>query len=206
MYQNKKYHKNDARSIFNLIRQNPFATVVSWGSSLIATHIPILTDGDEEDFVLYGHIANNNPMLQALQEGKEVLLIFQSVHGYVSSSWYREKDISTWDYAAVHINAKTQLQSQEELRSCLIRLIERFEKEQENPLFFHDIPQKMIEDHLPRITGFWGRPIKVEAIAKFHQGFAEDDITSITTHLEGQKNPLSRALSTLIKKEHGRDH
>ncbi len=206
MYQNKKYIKNDAHYVFRFIRQYPFATLVLQDDMLIATHIPILAEDNEEELVLYGHIANNNPMVHSLQKEKDILLIFQSAHGYVSSSWYKEKDISTWDYSAVHINAKLHIQSQAELQACLVKLVERFEKDQEHPLFFHDIPKKMIDDHLPHITGFWCKPVKIEAIAKFHQGFARDDIESITTHLQRQGSPLGRELSKLIKKEHGTDH
>lgn len=206
MYQNKKYLKNDQQFIFRFVQEHPFATLVLSGDRLMATHIPVLCRGNEEEFVLYGHIANHNPMVDTLREGKEILLIFHGAHGYVSSSWYKEKDISTWDYSAVHINATLQIQNKADLHDCLINLVTRFEKEQEHPLFFHDIPQKMIDEHLPYITGFWCKPFKVEGIAKLHQGFEADDIKSITAHLEKKDNLSGGELSRLIKKEHGADN
>ncbi len=205
MYQNTKYTKNDKEFIFSFIRQNPFATLVAQGNRLMATHIPVLAQGSPGEFVLYCHTANHNALVQYLLNDREVLLIFQSAHGYVSSSWYREKDISTWDYAAVHINAKIHLQTKTELQESLVKLVHRFEKDQERPLFFQDIPKKMIDEHLSRITGFWCKPFKIEAIAKFHQGFSRDDIQSITTHLEKQNGQFDLELSKLIKKEHGTD-
>lgn len=206
MYQNKKYLKHDQQFIFRFIQEHPFATLVLSGDRLTATHIPVLSRGNEDEFVLYGHIANHNPMVDTLREGKEILIIFHGAHGYISSSWYKEKDISTWDYSAVHINATLQIQSKADLHDCLINLVARFEKEQEHPLFFHDIPQKMIDEHFPYITGFWCKPFKVEGIAKLHQGFEADDIKSITAHLEKKDNLSGGELSRLIKKEHGTDN
>lgn len=206
MYQPKKYKKTDPDYIFRFIREHPFATVVLQGSHLLATHIPVLTDGNAQHFRLFSHIANHNKMLPWLKNGAEALLIFQGAHAYVSSSWYAEKDISTWDYSAVHVNAKITLQSEKELEKSLRQLVSRFEKNQEKPLFYDDIPSKMIEDNFHRITGFWCKPTKIEAIAKLHQGFGQEDINSVIQHLDSQTEPSSSALSRDIQKEHGTEN
>ncbi|MGY5846352.1 FMN-binding negative transcriptional regulator [Salegentibacter sp. HM20] len=199
MYQPKKYKKTGSAYIFNFIKEFPFASFVLNGERILATHIPVLPEGTSEDFLLFGHIANHNEQYQYLKDGTEALLIFQGPQGYVSSSWYKEKDISTWDYSAVHINVRIKLQSGEELEASLKKLVERFEKEQENPLWYEDIPLKMLEDHLPLITGFWCEPIKIEALAKLHQAYDKDDVDSVIRHLNEQGNcPLSNQ----IKKEH----
>lgn len=174
------------------------------GKKLLATHIPLLTQGDPDTFILYGHIARNNAMFPFLENGKEVLLIFAGPHGYISSSWYRKKDISTWDYIAVHINATLRLQTETELEASLAELVARFEEEQEQPVYFNDIPREIIDAHLPGIRGFWCDPIQIEAVAKLHQGFASADVTSILGHLEKQDKPWTRELLTMIKNEN--DH
>ena len=99
----------------------------------------------------------------------------------------------------MHINVKIKLQCREELEASLKKLVERFEKDQEKPLWYEDIPLKMLEDHLPLITGFWCEPIKIEAVAKLHQAYDKDDVSSVIRHLNEQGNcPLSNQ----IKKEH----
>ncbi len=201
MYQPKKYLKKDKQYIYNFIKENPFATFVLRGDRLLATHIPVLIKGPVEDFTLYAHIANHNEQFPFLEDGIEALLIFQGPHGYVSSSWYKEKEISTWDYSAVHVNVRLTLQTQGELEESLENLVHKFESEQEDPLFYKDLPRDMVEDHLPRITGFWCEPFKIEAIAKLHQGFEEDDLKSVTKHLEDRDDPMSCPLSRDIKKE-----
>lgn len=199
MYQPQKYKKEDQAYIFKFIQQHPFAAIVSNGNRLMATHIPILTEGNSKNFKLYSHIANHNDQLKYLNDGDEVLLIFQGAQGYISSSWYEEKDISTWDYSAVHINAKVIRQSSEELEQSLIKLVRRFEKPQPKPLYYEEIPRKMREEHLPLITGFWLEPTKIEAIAKLHQGYKKQDIINVITELESESG--NTELSKNIKDE-----
>lgn len=204
MFQPKKYQKKDPEYIFDFITRHPFATFVLQGEDLLATHIPILVEGTPENFRLYGHIAHSNEQIRHLKEGIEVLIIFHGVHGYVSSSWYKEKDISTWDYSAVHINAVIKLQTDKELETSLENLVRVFERPQKKPLFYKDIPKKMINDHLPLITGFWCQPTKVRAIAKLHQGYDKEDVHSVISNLENSGNRMSSELSKNIKEEHDR--
>ncbi|WBL22825.1 FMN-binding negative transcriptional regulator [Zunongwangia sp. HRR-M8] len=202
MYPPKKYQKEHPEFIFDFIKNNLFATMVSNAQNLIATHIPVLTEGTAEDFRLYAHIANHNEQLKSLKNDTEVLFIFQGANAYVSSSWYAEKDISTWDYSAVHINAKIKIQTSEELENSLEKLVNTFENRQKTPLFYKDIPKQMLQDHLPLITGFWAAPFKIQGIAKLHQSYSEEDIISSVEHLE--KGTLSdKQLAKDLKKENG---
>ncbi|WP_029036657.1 FMN-binding negative transcriptional regulator [Salinimicrobium xinjiangense] len=206
MFRQQKYLKKDPQYIYDFIQQHPFATFVLQGEELLATHIPVLITGTPEKFLLYGHIAEANEQYKFLKDGLEALLIFQGAHGYVSSSWYKDMNISTWDYSAVHVNVKLKLQSREELENSLQNLIQKFEKDQRCPIYYKDLPDDMVEDHLPLITGFWCEPVKVQAIAKLHQGFEKDDVESVRRHLEERQDPLSSKLSENLKKEHGTDH
>jgi len=169
------------------------------GTDLLATHIPILVKGTPDNFQLYSHIANHNEMHSFLKEDTKVLLIFQGAHGYVSSSLYQEKDISTWDYSAVHISATLQKQNLSELKTSLATLVNHFESKEEQPLTFQSLPKQMVEDHLPLITGFWLQPYQIKAIAKHHQGAKTQDVKNVVKHLKKVGNhPLAEDL----KKEH----
>jgi len=203
MYQPKRYKKEDPEYIYDFIEQHPFATMVIRGDQLLATHIPVLITGTPLDFTLYAHIANHNEQFDYLKDGIEALLIFQGAQGYVSSSWYKEKNISTWDYSAVHVNVKLKLQSRDELANSLSKLVHKFEKNQESPLYFEDYPHDMVEDHIKEITGFWCHPVRVQAIAKLHQGYDKDDVISVTKNLEKGTCPVTGDLAQNIKKEHG---
>lgn len=203
MYKTKKYQKEDKDYIFDFINHHPFATFIINGNSLLATHIPVLTKGNSEDFLLYGHIADTNEQYDFLKDEVEGLLIFKGPDAYVSSSWYSEKNISTWDYAAVHVNVKIKIQSDEELEESLKDLVFHFEKDQENPEFYEEIPKQMLKDHLPHIMGFWCRPVKIEAIAKLHQGYKKGDVQNVIHELERSGDPEAKNLSENIRREHG---
>ncbi|HET8887171.1 MAG TPA: FMN-binding negative transcriptional regulator [Salinimicrobium sp.] len=201
MYQPKKYKKENQEYIFEFIKNHPFATFVINGNRLLATHIPVLPKGISTDFILFGHISKHNEQFQYLKNGAEALLVFQGANAYVSSSWYNEKDISTWDYSAVHVNVKIKVQSEEELKDSLEKLVFHFEKNQEKPLYLKNIPKKIVDLNFPNIIGFWCEPFKIEAIAKLHQGFEREDVESVVAHLEADKNSVE--ISENIKKEHG---
>ncbi len=200
MYHPKKYKKQDPEYLFEFIKQHPFASFIIKGKRLLATHIPVLIEGNSQKFRLYSHIANHNEQLQYLKNEAEALMIFQGAHGYVSSSWYKEIDISTWDYSAVHVNAKIQIQTSEELENSLEKLVQKFEEPQKNPIFYKDLPKKMLEEHLPLITGFWCEPFKIEGVAKLHQSYKKQDVASVIEHLKNG-TPLENELSKDIRKE-----
>ncbi|MCB7482265.1 FMN-binding negative transcriptional regulator [Christiangramia sediminis] len=201
MYRPSKYRKDNKEFIFSFIQNHPFATFILKGENLLGTHIPVLIEGDPNNWQLYAHIARHNEQLQYLKDGAEALVIFHGANAYVSSSWYKEKDISTWDYSAVHVNARIRLQSREELENSLQKLVSRFERDQENPLYYKDLPDKMLEEHIPLITGFWLEPFKVEGIAKLHQGYGKEDIERTVNKLKNSENTNDKEVSEAIKKE-----
>lgn len=192
MYQPKKYKNNDSLFIYNFIKQYPFATLILQGDRLLATHVPVMVEGTPENFRLYAHLANHNSMCQFLNSGNEMLTIFKGPDAYISSSWYQDPDIRTWDYSAVHINAKITLQTADELQNSLENLINHFEKGQENPIRPDEIPKNIWDENFKEITGFWLDLQECVGIQKLHQGFAENDIENIASHLENRyKCPVS---------------
>lgn len=203
MYQPERYRKDDPNYLFEFIQKHPFASFIIQGKELMATHIPLLPVGRPEKFRLFGHIANHNEQCQYLKNGLETLLIFQGAQAYVSSSWYRKKDVSTWDYSAVHVNARLILQEPGELASSLEKLVHQFERHQDQPLWLRNLPDNLVKDQLSRITGFWCEIIRIRGIAKLHQGFEEEDLRRIMLNLEKQEDPQAKEISNQISKEHG---
>lgn len=205
MYRKDNYIKGDPLYIYDFINHHPFATFVLNGDRLLATHIPVLAEGDPQNFRLFGHISNDyNEQINYLENGCEALLIFHGSQAYVSSSWYKKKNISTWDYSAVHVNVRLTVQSRGELRDSLKKLVYRFEKEQEAPLYYQDIPDEMVEEQIPHITGFWADPFKIEGVAKLHQEYPAQDVKSTIEHLEKKNDLVARQLAQSIRKEHNK--
>lgn len=202
MYQPERYKKNSTNFAVKLIRQNPFGEFVLQGDRLLATHIPILINEDSDSLQLFAHIANHNPQKQFLKDGKEALLILKGSDAYVSSSWYEEKEISTWDYSAVHIHCRIRVQTSDELVASLKKLVHHFEKDQMHPLEYNQIPDSIIESNLSEITGFWCEPILIEGIGKWHQGFGKKDVLNVINHLKANSCPHHDKLVNQLKEEH----
>jgi transcriptional regulator len=206
MYKPPRYKKNDPHYCLRFIQENPFATFIIQGEYLLATHIPVLTEGGAEDFKLYAHIADHNEQRRFLKDGMEAMFIFQDAHSYVSSSWYKEKNISTWDYSAVHVNFRLTLQTKTELEESLKKLVHHFEKDQDSPMYFESLPKEMVKDHLQRITGFWCEPTRIQGVAKLHQNFDQDDIQNVVKHLKNEPNPMSGMVGENILKENDKNN
>ena len=205
MFRKEKYLKEDKDYHIKFIKQHPFATFITREVELLATHIPVLIQ-DESQLLLYGHIADSSEQMKYLKDDMEALLIFHGPQSYVSASWYKENNISTWDYSAVHINASLKLQSRQELVESLKKLVYHFEKDEKDPHLFHDLPDEMVEDHLEKIRGFWIKPQKIQGIAKFHQGFEQEDLHRVCTHLEKANDQEKEVVSQNIKNENDENY
>lgn len=201
MYQSPHYRRDDPAFTLSFIKEHPFATLICQGERLVATHIPLLVGDVPQAYVLEGHIALHNPMASYLQNQKEVLAVFQGLHGYISSSWYSRNDISTWDYSAVHVYGKIKLQSQQELLTSLKNLVAHFEDMQEHPHYMADLDPQMIEENIVQIIGFVITPITVEGIVKMSQNRSREDVFSIVKKLEQKNCPFSALLAEKIRKE-----
>ena len=102
MYIPNSFAATDESRLFALMRDNPFATLVSPGQAgpQIA-HLPLLLDADRR--VLCGHFAAANP--QSGAEGA-VVAVFHGPHAYVSPSWYVNPGVPTWNYATAHVRGQ----------------------------------------------------------------------------------------------------
>jgi transcriptional regulator len=94
MYIKERYKPRSDREIRELIRHYPLATILSHEpDGLTANHLPLILDpGRGPKGVLIGHLARANPQCKALADDPKVLATFTGPSGYVSSSWYRERD------------------------------------------------------------------------------------------------------------------
>ncbi len=105
MYLRPVFLQSDSAEIAALIRDHPFAQLVSAGArGLEASHLPLSYHAGSDGFELSGHFAAANPQCDAIGSEQEVLAIFAGPHAYISPGWYEAQPaVPTWDYAAVHV-------------------------------------------------------------------------------------------------------
>lgn len=128
-YMPAHFDVRDANLALALIREFPFATLVSGGGEPFVTHLPIVAIGDATAWHLQGHVAKANPHWSRLGESESALLMFHGPHGYVSPNWYETKEaVPTWNYLVVHVRAKVQLLHEADAKEAVLkRLIARVE-------------------------------------------------------------------------------
>ena len=146
MRHNPYHASEDPDVVRQLIRQHPWGTLVSSNDGqLVASHYPVILDDEADGLTVLTHVGRPDDKIHGFGD-REVLLIIQGRHGYISPSWYAPGSIRapTWNFTAAHCYGVPQILGEEENLAVLARLVAHFERHVENPLLL-DLD--------------WGRPI-----------------------------------------------
>ena len=199
MYIPPKYKNENLAEVRDFLKEHAFAILVNqvdgrpW-----ATHIPLELEVDEDGKdILVGHIAKANPQWKYFESAKEVLCIFNGPHSYVSSTWYKEEEVPTWNYVAVHVYGSLELLDQEALLHSLHRLVDKYEHNSEHPLSLNDLSEKTMRQ-IKGVIGFKILITEIQAAYKLSQG-RDHDHPKIILELE-QRSAASKEIASLMKK------
>ncbi len=199
MFTPTHYKNEDINEIKDFLVNNSFGILVNQvDGKPWATHIPLELDIDlEGKDILVGHIAKANPQWKHFKEGTQVLCIFNGPHSYVSSSWYKEEEVPTWNYIAVHVYGTLKIQTEEALLASLHKLVDKYEAYSKEPVSSRTMSPKTMR----QVKGVVGFEIKVEDIQatyKLSQG-REHDHPKIISELE-ERDASSVAVAQAMKK------
>lgn len=199
MFVPEHYKNSDLTEIYSFLTDNSFGILINtingkpWG-----THIPLeLRKNKTGNDILTGHIAKANLQSKHLENGDEVLCIFNGPHSYISSSWYTKEEVPTWNYVAVHVYGTVRLQNKEELLDALHQLVDKYEKASEHPVSINDFSKKTMR----QVTGIIGFEIAIndiQAVHKLSQGRSHDH-PKIIEELE-KLGPAEKAVANEMKK------
>lgn len=106
---------DEQAQLLAFMQAHSFATLVSLvQGELFATHLPLVVAVAGEQITLRGHLAKANPHWQEWVTQREVLVIFQGPHAYISPSHYEKwESVPTWNYIAAHAYGSVQLVQEE---------------------------------------------------------------------------------------------
>jgi transcriptional regulator len=136
MRPNPLFASDDPDLVRQLIRENPWATLVSHnGGEIVASHYPVLLDEEAPGLAIVTHLGRPDEEVHGLSAG-EMMMIVQGRHGYVSPSWYPPSatNVPTWNFTVAHCYGVPEVLGEEENLAVLTRLVERFEREVPDPL------------------------------------------------------------------------
>ncbi|MCO5725360.1 FMN-binding negative transcriptional regulator [Robiginitalea marina] len=191
MYIPDHYQNSDEDALRDFILKNPFGIVVSNGPEApLATHLPLQLLAEPDGSVcLYGHFARANDHWRHLAEGAPVCCIFNGPQSYVSSSWYREEEVPTWNYISVHARGAYYVQSEAALLASLHQMVDLYEKDSTHPVSLHNMSRKTMRQ-VRGIVGFRIAVTSLEGAWKLSQG-REDDHPRIIEELERRGSAAS---------------
>jgi transcriptional regulator len=136
MRPNPKYASADLEVVKGLIRDHPWGILVSNNAGeLVASHYPLVLDEDAPELTVLTHVGRPDDRVHGFGD-RELLLIVQGRHGYISPSWYAPgaTRAPTWNFSVAHCYGVPQILDAEENLRVLARLVERFERHVEEPM------------------------------------------------------------------------
>jgi transcriptional regulator len=199
MFIPKHFQIKDEELIYEIIKENGFATLISQhNSDPYATHLPLIVDKKEK--VLYGHFARPNEQWKDI-ETQNVLAIFQGPHCYISPSWYEtNKAVPTWNYVAVHVYGQLEIvDDEQEIYKSLLDLTNKYEKPNSS-YQLKDVDSTFINGMSRGIVGFKIKITKMEGKAKLSQNHPVERQELVIKELENTQDENNKKIAELMKK------
>jgi transcriptional regulator len=188
MRQNPSFAMTDVGEIRRLIAENPWATLVSAADGgLVASHYAVLLDDERDDLTVVAHVGKPDDLIHGLGE-RELMLVFQGPHGYISPNWYGEvASVPTWNFVSVHLSGVPEILTAEENLRVLDRLVAHFEDRMDQPRGMWERPNDAaFVERLERGTvGFRLTPTRVVAKRKLSQNKPAEVVETIIAELNG---------------------
>jgi len=201
MYIPKYFKVTNFEEIKEFIQMNSFGTLITTKKGKpIATHLPLQLVKEEEAYYITGHMAYGNPQWRTFETCESALVTFQGPHAYISSSWYEQENVPTWNYQAVHVYGIPSILNEEELKQDLTRLLQKYEKHRENPVLWNNLSPSLLDRELKGIVGFKIKVEEIQAAYKLSQNRIETDYRNIIDQLKKEENPDSKQMGELMEK------
>jgi transcriptional regulator len=194
------YVITDPDEVKRLIRENPWATIVSNTSTgLVASHYPVVLEEDEEGISIVSHVGRPDEQLHELGQ-HEVLVIIQGPHGYISPGWYENDElVPTWNHVTAHLYGVPEILSDDENFRVLDELVDHFEKRMPEPVTI-----MLDEDSSRRIAkgtvGMRLRMTRFDARLKLSQNKKPEVRERIIAALEGDGPYASKKLAAEMRR------
>ncbi len=208
MYVPKHFQEDDLHEIKRLIREYPFATLVSTSViGSVASHVPLELDEQRDGTMqLVGHLARANPQWQSLTVEADVLAIFSGPHAYISPDWYGTPAVPTWNYQSVHLYGRPIVtHDPDEIRATLAGLLSRHHRPVTEDSMEEDLAlsKKTMDALVRNVVGIRVVVDRIEAASKLSQNRSSADQASVIEHLRQSKDSASRAVAAAMERLSG---
>lgn len=184
------------------MREFNFATLVTAENDLpFATHLPFIIEKRGEKIFLLAHLAKANPHWQQF-ENKEVLVIFQEPHAYISPMLYEKvENVPTWNYIAVHAYGQAKIVNAENNLELLEKQVEAFDKK-----YFETNWQEISDEYKKNlakgVVAFEIEVTDLQGKKKLNQNKTGKDAENVIKTLEKSDDENERIIAEYMKEVH----
>ena len=189
MYSPAHYTENASDLVDRILDAHGFATLLTYGTSADVSHLPFITDRDNQGRLeLWSHMARANPHWRNLEKAGKGKAIFQGPHAYVSPAWYRQVPgiVPTWNYVVVHAEGEFEIISEPgEVRRAMTKLVGKFETDYETGWQLPMDDEKAM-GLMKAIVVFKLRNLKLESKFKLSQRLEPADRENVIRELEAR--------------------
>jgi transcriptional regulator len=205
MYTPKFFEETDVKKLLAFMREFNFATLVSAEKDLLtATHLPFIIEEEEQDdkLILSAHMARANLQWKEFG-GKDILVIFQEPHAYISPLLYTDKlNVPTWNYVAVHAYGKVKiLETVDENIALLEKMMAVFDPNYLNGNW-REIPYEYKASRAKAIVAFEIEVTDLQGKKKLNQNKPGEDAQNVIAALEKSENPNEQQIARFMKEVH----
>ena len=203
MFTPAAFAETDLHWLDLLLARDPFVTVLTLGADGLpeATRLPVLYRREGDRIELSGHWARPNP--QARHSGAAKVLV-NGPHGYVSASWYPDKEaasrVPTWNHAGAELTGQLHtFDDADGLSQLLEQLSDHFEARAGQAWRFerdHAPHQRMLRG----IVGFRFQAQRAEITLKFSQNHPESNQLAVIDALDALADADNRELAQWMRR------
>ena len=197
------YVLTDPDEVKRLIRENPWATIVSTtANGLVASHYPVVLEEDTEGISIVSHVGRPDEKLHELGQ-HEILVIIQGPHGYISPGWYgNDGFVPTWNHVTAHLYGTPEILSDDENFAVLGDLVDHFETQLPDPVSL-DIDEHQARRIAKGTVGIRIEVTRFDARLKLSQNKDPEVVDRIIAALETDGPFASPGLAAEMKRERG---
>lgn len=200
MYLPPQFAAKDDRFAAELIREYPFASLISADDEGLpfVTHLPLHLEERGEQWVLLGHCARPNPHWRYLQARPQAVVTFLGPHAYMSPQVYPDlARVPTWNYLAVHCKVEVSLIDDDFGKDRLLKkLIGDHEPAYADQ--WRGLPEDFQRKMLAGILGFELRVTELQSKLKLNQHRTESHAAMYADYRAGHDN--ARALAAWMER------
>ena len=192
---------DDQEEVRRLIRENPWATIVSnTDAGLVASHYPIVLEELADGISIVSHVGRPDEIAHELGR-HEVMIVVQGPHGYISPGWYDDPEsfVPTWNHVTAHLYGVPELLDDAENFRVLEDLVDRFEERMPHPVSL-DVDAATARRIALGTVGIRLRVTRFDARAKLSQNKPPQVVDRVIAALDGAGPYAEPALAAEMRR------